>query len=645
MPVARVRDDSSRLERGQQSLAASTDVPGAAVAGALLLGLGLLLSLLGMLQADWRDIGRLGLVEALPETYFAGLATVCVAAGLSLAGTSRAHHSLALACAAGLVLVLHAAPAIVEPVARFNVAWLHAGFSDHVASTGSTLPGLDARFSWPAFFALSAAVQDALHIESASRLLQGWPVVMNLLYLPAVYLLAVRLTSSTRAGLVAALVFPVLSWAGQDYYSPQSLAVLLLLAILLAALTWFPAHDDDRPPELGTALRLGRPSRSAVGQHRRPSGQHHRPTTGVHSRERAAVISRALVSGGAVPSTAGPAVPRGLAGLVPYLLILVMFGALTVEHQLTPVATGLMLAALVVTRRLSLTLLPLWTALVVLAWISFGATPYWEGHLDELFGNVGQVTGNLARGATERLGGSPEHALVVNARLALSLAVWIAGGVGVAMMRGWGRRASGALLLAPVMILAAQSYGGEGTIRIYLYTLPIACTGLGALVVRFRGAPEQGLVVAAVLVLVMPAFLLSRWGNEIFEQTRPDERRALEVLYETAPEGSTLAALSPQLSWRYTEVGDHRYRTSTREEFASSDLSGLRRTLGDNPRGTYLIITTGQLAFGEEVHGLPPDWTADTEAAMLATGEFDLVYENPDARVYSYDAIPAGQRS
>ncbi|MFD5182992.1 hypothetical protein ACFWMQ_10240 [Streptomyces sp. NPDC058372] len=58
----------------------------------------------------------------------------------------------------GLVLVvtvvsLHALPAVVEEEPRFATAWQHLGFLEYLDRAGGSAPALDARWSWPGFFA------------------------------------------------------------------------------------------------------------------------------------------------------------------------------------------------------------------------------------------------------------------------------------------------------------------------------------------------------------------------------------------------------------------------------------------------------------------------------------------------------------
>ena len=57
-----------------------------------------------------------------------------------------------------LVLMLHGITAVLESQPRFPISWIHAGFVEFIDRTGTTVPGLDARWSWPGFFALAASL-------------------------------------------------------------------------------------------------------------------------------------------------------------------------------------------------------------------------------------------------------------------------------------------------------------------------------------------------------------------------------------------------------------------------------------------------------------------------------------------------------
>lgn len=110
------------------------------------------------------DIGLVGLIAPLSA---AGVAVQAWAFAWSI--TDRQLRPALLAGQVGaLVFTLHGMPLLVEPLPRFPTAWLHAGFADH-AATGQTLPLLDARFSWPGFFAGSALITEVMGGRQRAR--------------------------------------------------------------------------------------------------------------------------------------------------------------------------------------------------------------------------------------------------------------------------------------------------------------------------------------------------------------------------------------------------------------------------------------------------------------------------------------------
>ena len=46
----------------------------------------------------------------------------------------------------------------------------------------------------------------------------------------------------------------------------------------------------------------------------------------------------------------------------------------------------------------------------------------------------------------------------------------------------------------------------------------------------------------------------------------------------------------------------------------------------------YLLLTRSQYAYGEMFFGLPPDWGEKLENNLLATGKFEVIFSNDDAK-------------
>lgn len=126
-------------------------------------------------------------------------------------------------------------------------------------------------------------------------------------------------------------------------------------------------------------------------------------------------------------------------------------------------------AALVVVGPCELTGPPLLLGVIMVSWLGFVATGYWAGHLDEIFGNIGNLGTNVGSSVQGRAShADPQHTAVAYTRLLL------AGGLfGLAALGALRRRRSGlrdrallALAVVPLTAVAVQSYGGEVGLRV-----------------------------------------------------------------------------------------------------------------------------------------------------------------------------------
>jgi hypothetical protein len=262
---------------------------------------------------DVARVGDLGLVEMAPAAYWVGIACVSVAFALACCD-ERPRSLLCAASLLALIVMLYGLATFTEPLARFQTAWLHAGFIEYVGRTGKVLPSLDARYSWPGAFTFGAWGDKAAGVPSAVTLLRFAPLTFALLYLAPIWSIARSLTSSRRACWLTLWIFSIANWVGQEYLSPQALGFLLYLVSVAIIVRWFrvppapeaPAGDDGHGPEAESPGRIVRGWRRVMAALRRPDE---------------------------VPPAEIPTSTR-VAGLV---LLLFLFGAAVVSHQLTPV--------------------------------------------------------------------------------------------------------------------------------------------------------------------------------------------------------------------------------------------------------------------------------------------------------------------
>jgi hypothetical protein len=556
------------------------------------------------------QIGPLGLVSALrPELYIA-LALLTVSFLSCVFRSRKAPGLLLSAHVVVFVVLLFGAATIIEPLPRIISGWLHVGFADYIARTGRSLPELDARFSWPGFFALAAMATRAAGMKNAMPLLGWTPVVLNLLYGAVVFQLAqATLRDARRAWLAVWLFFPA-NWVGQDYFGPQALNYLFYLAVLAVLLIWF------------RQLRFRRPDRRKRGL----------------GRVRRVLLCMARLP--ALPMLHEPnAHPVGRTSRVGLIgLVVVIFVASTVSHQLTPVAIVISVGALVIAGRCTVRALPLLLSVILIGYISYLTVPYWSGHIHDMFGSFGNVGGTVNHGAVERVRGDEGHRAVVLVRLVLPATVWALAAAGAwrRMRRRHGDLGFLVLAGAPFLLLVAQSYGGEILLRVYSFTLPFM---VGLLVAFVAPAwPVRRPVAAAIMAGILSAtltaaFFVARYGNESFEQVRPTDLQAVNWLYAHAPPDSSFVAVTSNVPWRTQGIERYDYRPLGRD-LGPTAVPAIEDEMRRNPKGAFLILTKGQSVFAESYLGMPPGWGENIERQVADSGHFQLVYANSEASIY-----------
>jgi hypothetical protein len=588
-------------------------------------GLGLLslaavvLFLVPLRSVDLRQLDGLGLVSVLPLTSMVAVGLLAVAF-LGALALPRPYRLLLGGQIVLLVLCLHALPVALESMPRFPTAWVHVGFIEFINRTGMPAPGIDGRFSWPGFFALSAFLTGGREWQDLAWVIRLTPAVSNLLYLAPLALLFSNMCASWRAKWLAAGLFVVLNWVGQDYLSPQGFTFLLYLVFLAVLVTWF------RP--VGSAgqsrFRLLRPVFAWLGgpfRGRRP-GDLPRPLVG--RREQAVLLT----------------------------FLVALFAVIVASHQLTPFPAISACLGLVAVGRCSLRGLPTLMVVISVGWISFMAYGYWSGHLDEVLGGVGQVTSNVSSSVAGRAYESgPQHLQVLHARMGLALVVGLLAVVGAwrRWRRGFDDRIALVLLVAPGVALAMQSYGGEIALRVYMFALPAACL-LAAYAVFpdfpvARLAPRHVVRLAAAIFcipLFIGGFLLTRYGNEAFEYVRAGEVAALDHVYESTSGPVEIMWLSSQPANVPNASMVHGYRDMERVSYVAAqaprdatDVSALVDRLREAGPGTYVLTTRSQEAELIEAEGYSRGWGDRFRAAMAGAQAVEVVVANDDAAVYA----------
>ena len=564
-------------------------------AAAVLGGIGLAAALLGASWSDEERVSPIGLLTALHPLVLIGAAMIGVAIAWRLLVSPRVSWIDGL-LVAGQVVVLHGVAALVESAARFPVAWLHAGFADHIAHEGTLLTGVDARFSWPGFFTSAAVFLDGTGI-TPETVLRWTPLVAELLVVALVHRLARALGAGARSAVAASALFASTDWVGQIYFAPQTLAVILVLAALLVALRLMPEGPAPRG-------RIGR-------------------------------------RWWAVAALPGPSTSLGSAwyGVV---LIAILSAVTAASHQMSPFLLTLELGVVVVVARRRPGAVVWFAGLVTVAWITFMARAYWSGHLATIVGELGNVDSVLQSAVSDRVqSGDGSRRVALAFRALVTAGVIAAAGLGI--LRRWRlhRRLDLAVLamgLVPVVLVATQSYGGEILLRVYLYALPfLAIAAAWAFIPGRRPGRLASALLATTLALAAPSFMVARYGNEAFERVTAADVVAVQELYRIAPQGASIVAILPSMPWRFQEFTSYDYEVTKVDDFIALDPTVIATALPVNPRGTYLFVNDAQLAQLEIFYGLGANYGIELTQLLDGLPWMQLLYENGSARIYHFD--------
>jgi hypothetical protein len=545
-----------------------------------------------------------GLISVVPFLVWLALAALAVSFALHVSAPTISPARLGahlIAC----VLLLHGLPGFLEQEPRFSSAWVTVGIVDAIIKHGHPYTTVDARFSWPGFFTTAAAYVGMNGWRSALPVLRWAPVVSNLLYSLPIFVIAKLSLRSTRTPWIVVWLFVLLNWIGQDYFSPQGFAYFLFLAIIATVLASFSRVDESqlaRVRRVGDWLQRSVATRWGRGEAAPPPFSH---PFAVNLSARQATGVFAIVFAGAL--------------------------SLVMSHQLTPYVVALDVTALVLARRCRLTFLPAILVALLAVWLSYAAFDYWVGHLAELFGSGG--TSSVSSSLSNKIAGSTSHLAVVYVRVAVAVGVWTIA-AGSCVWSYFRRRPIDLTVLllsfAPLPLALLQSYGGEAQLRLYLYTLPfMICLVVSAFSSDQRRWSRRGVIgLLSVTVALIPTFLVARFGNEIFEQVRPNEVAAAQALYRLAPKGSTLVALMPNgITWQFRDFADYTYETAS-----GLTPRAVLRVIADHSAPSFLLVTRGQIEYAITSFGATSGGKVNRRLA--ASPAFKLIYSNPDAQIY-----------
>jgi len=611
-----------------------------------MLVLGAALFWLPLRGVDMNAMSGHGLVSVLPIATLLGAAVLVVTFFATL-GLRRPYRGLLITQLVLVLVALHGLAQILEPNARFPTAWQHAGFIEYITRTQTVDAGLDARFSWPGFFALLGFITKAIGQANIEPVLAWSPIFIELAYLVPLFLILRTMNATWRAKWLAAWLFIVADWVGQDYLSPQAFGYLLYLFWVAILINWFRQRDGG--------IRKKGSRRTGL----EPRGRFWR----VYNR-----LFGPMQAGELPPQEAGLRERRIL-----LLVLVVIFAVVTASHQLSPFLLLIAAAGFVVLRRCTLRGLPIIGAAIFAAWVSFMTVGYWVGHGEEIFGGIGQLGSNLRQSVSGRISqGSEQLAQVQQVRVLLAL---LLAGLAIAgLLRRRRRRIDDrvalVLFLGPFLSFGLQSYGGEIALRVFFFILPGAAI-LAAYVFFPEPASEDtaaarwpnwlrrlprpsfllrpSIIGATICGLaIVGGFLVVRFGNEKFEQVRPGDVRAYDAMLNQGTGAVNVVWLTadasdpsayPVMPWSYRGMERFSYAPVTAAK-NPADISRIIETLRAQGPGGFFVTTRSHEAYLHLNHGLTANYGDRLRATLNRTPQLRVIYQNKDAAAYALRTPP-----
>ncbi|HVG75551.1 MAG TPA: glycosyltransferase, partial [Thermoleophilaceae bacterium] len=217
-----------------------TLVPTAALGGArfrlkdpghaAVLGLALLCWAVSVARTDVSHIAGLGLLDALPVTYYVAIGLLILGFLDAATRSAPATRLLALYVVA-LIVVIHGTAPLLYDAPRYSWTYKHLGVIELIGSTGRVDRNIDIYNNWPAFFAANAWFSHVVGLRPIAY--AEWAQVFFGVANVAALRFALRsLTDDETVLWTAAALFVLGNWVGQDYLAPQAFSFLLSLVIV-----------------------------------------------------------------------------------------------------------------------------------------------------------------------------------------------------------------------------------------------------------------------------------------------------------------------------------------------------------------------------------------------------------------------------
>jgi hypothetical protein len=553
--------------------------------------------------------------------FLVGLGVLVVSVSLLLARSTFSSHRMGLHLGA-LILMLYGTAPIVYSEPRFAWVEKHAAITNYIAVHHVLSPSMEIYRIWPGFFAVSAWVDKVAGVSTPLVYASWSELFFEILYAIVLAWILRALPLDERERWFALFLFFCANWIAQDYFSPQGFALVLSLGVYGMALHWF--KGDQRP----WVIRLERWMTSLLRGERRSLTPMDREEI----------------------TLSDPAVrPRWFA----IVTILITFGVLTFVHELSPYIVAIQLGALVVIGRVK----PWWLIVAMFA-IAVGFLAPNFTYVNEAYGltaSIGNFFSNMQGPSVNFTKLGTEAQLVAKAARALSIGMWGLAVIGVIRRLRQGRPTITLAVLAfsPLALLVFLTYGHEGVLRAYLFSLPwTACLAASALRPMAEAFWRPKVILrTAALALVIVLFLVAFFGEDGSSVMTPTDMQAAVFLYDHARPGPLMF-----LNFNFpAPIGPDSYRFNTLaslldsgypgvDPLRSADVQFITTEIVSHGGGVtapgYLVVSPSMFAYAEEFGMATASECRSFVAAMDRAPGWRILYSRGGATIYELAVGP-----
>ena len=284
------------------------------------------------------------------------------------------------------------------------------------------------------------------------------------------------------------------------------------------------------------------------------------------------------------------------------LLLIALFAAATVTHQLTPYWVLLLIGLLVVSRKMK----PWWIVFPLGAMLIAFLLYNWDSASQYTLFSSDVLKNTESNVPTVGVLGQRLTSAGIRG---MSVGIWVT--TAVVLLVRWRRKQEfwvlGLLALSPMMILGGQSYGGEAVFRVFLYSLIGCCLVLAPPAVSMLQGGLKRYVGGLAALLIATALSVQgytgSWYANVMPRVQVETAKTVLAQAELPAYLTAVAPVWPERStWRYVDYARFNKRfdglminaanLAGRHFDNQADYEEFVRALGSRPdASTYLIIT------------------------------------------------------